>query len=285
MIAAGHLEHLRHARAAGRALVADHDDVARLDRLRLDRRERRPARCRRRAPGPRCCLRSTVSLTTQPSGARLPRRIRSEPLGLIGASIGRTTSWPRLLDDGGRDLAERRPADSRPPAVDESRFGELARDEPDARRRGRRRSRGTGPTASCRRARGVRAAIRSKSSIVKSDPELARDRQQVQHAVRRAAGRDDRGGGVLDRLARDDLRRPYVAADEVDDEAARTRPPPRPSSARARGSPFRPGGEIPRNSRIVDIVFAVNCPPQAPAPGQAAALELVQLLGRHGPRG
>ena len=26
---------------------------------------------------------------------------------------------------------------------------------------------------------------------------------------------------------------------------------------------------MPRNSRIVDIVLAVNCPPQAPAPGQA----------------
>ena len=36
------------------------------------------------------------------------------------------------------------------------------------------------------------------------------------------------------------------------------------------GMPFSPGGLIPRNSMIVDIVFAVNCPPHAPAPGQAA---------------
>ena len=35
------------------------------------------------------------------------------------------------------------------------------------------------------------------------------------------------------------------------------------------GMPFRPAGLSPRNSRIVDIVFAVNWPPQAPAPGQA----------------
>ena len=39
MIAAGDLQHLGHPRAAGRALVADHDDVARLDRLRLHRGE------------------------------------------------------------------------------------------------------------------------------------------------------------------------------------------------------------------------------------------------------
>ena len=32
----GHVEHLAHAGAAGRALVADHDDVAGLDRARLD---------------------------------------------------------------------------------------------------------------------------------------------------------------------------------------------------------------------------------------------------------
>ncbi len=36
------------------------------------------------------------------------------------------------------------------------------------------------------------------------------------------------------------------------------------------GIPFVPNGESPRKSRIVDIVFAVNWPPQAPAPGQAA---------------
>ena len=37
----------------------------------------------------------------------------------------------------------------------------------------------------------------------------------------------------------------------------------------AAGIPFIPAGEMPRNSSAVDIVFAVNCPPQAPAPGQA----------------
>ena len=36
------------------------------------------------------------------------------------------------------------------------------------------------------------------------------------------------------------------------------------------GMPLLPIGEIPRNSITVDMVLAVNCPPQAPAPGQAA---------------
>ncbi len=31
--------------------------------------------------------------------------------------------------------------------------------------------------------------------------------------------------------------------------------------------PFRPAGERPRNSSAIDIVLAVNWPPQAPGPG------------------
>ena len=35
------------------------------------------------------------------------------------------------------------------------------------------------------------------------------------------------------------------------------------------GIPLSPAGLIPRKSSAVDIVFAVNCPPHAPAPGHA----------------
>ena len=42
----------------------------------------------------------------------------------------------------------------------------------------------------------------------------------MQHAVGRAAGRDDRGGGVLECLACDDVPRPHVSAHEVDCEAS-----------------------------------------------------------------
>ena len=35
------------------------------------------------------------------------------------------------------------------------------------------------------------------------------------------------------------------------------------------GTPFRPAGLMPRMSSAIDMVLAVNWPPQAPAPGQA----------------
>ena len=48
----------------------------------------------------------------------------------------------------------------------------------------------------------------------------------------------------------------------------KTIPAAAPFSRTAAGMPFSPPGLIPRKSRAVDIVLAVNCPPQAPAPGQ-----------------
>ena len=42
----------------------------------------------------------------------------------------------------------------------------------------------------------------------------------------------------------------------------------RPSSA---GTIAVPGGEMPIASKAIAIVLAVNCPPQAPAPGEAAS--------------
>ena len=46
---------------------------------------------------PLCSIRSWPdSFTTQPSGARLPRRIAKPPFGLSAWSTGRTTSWPSV---------------------------------------------------------------------------------------------------------------------------------------------------------------------------------------------
>ena len=194
--------------------------------------------------------------------------MRSEPLGLIGSSIGRTTSWPGPLLDRGRDVAERAAVDRRRVDVDEALLRQLARDERDA--------------AGAVDVDGVEAAPRlhvgehrrprgDPVEVVdrERDPELARDREQVQDAVRRAAGGGDRGGRVLERLARDDLARPHVAADEVDRRAGPRPRPPSPCASTSAGMPFAPAGERPMNSRIVDIVLAVNWPPHAPAPGQA----------------
>jgi len=38
----------------------------------------------------------------------------------------------------------------------------------------------------------------------------------------------------------------------------------------AAGTPLNPMGDTPSISKAVDMVLAVNCPPQAPSPGQAA---------------
>ena len=42
------------------------------------------------------------------------------------------------------------------------------------------------------------------------------------------------------------------------------------SGSRA-GMPLRPAGLMPRSSIAIDMVLAVNCPPQAPAPGHATS--------------
>ena len=67
------------------ALVADHDHVAGPDQPRLDRGEGLLLATRTRAPGPTCRRRSwPASFTTEPSGARLPRRIARPPVGDSG---------------------------------------------------------------------------------------------------------------------------------------------------------------------------------------------------------
>ena len=46
------------------------------------------------------------------------------------------------------------------------------------------------------------------------------------------------------------------------------------------GGDAEPGRLMPSASPIELIVLAVNMPPHAPSPGQARALDLVELLGR-----
>src|SRR5207244_10820472 len=53
------------------------------------------------------------------------------------------------------------------------------------------------------------------------EAELPRDREQVEDAVRGAAGRGDRSDRVLDRLAGEERRRAEVFADELERERAR----------------------------------------------------------------
>ena len=179
-----------------------------------------------------------------------------------------TTSWPGRSLDRGRDLAERAAVDAARALVDEAGADELARDEADAARL----VQVGGDVAAARLQVGDdRRARRDRVEVVEleRDAGLARDREQVQHAVRRAAGAGDRGDRVLERLAREDRRRPRVVADEVH------RHPPgldrgrRLVGVRRRDAARGRAGEMPRKSITIAIVFAVNWPPQAPAPGHA----------------
>ena len=64
--------------------------------------------------GPMCLRRSwPASLTTQPSGATLPRRIAKPPVGFSGSSSGRTTGCPAVSCASLGVLADRPAGDRR----------------------------------------------------------------------------------------------------------------------------------------------------------------------------
>ena len=142
-----------------------------------------------------------------------------EPAGRLQRRLDRDDDLlARRLDDGGRDLGERAAVDVRRVAVHEAGLQQLARDERDAAggmQVGRDEAAARLDVGDDRRAR--RDAVELVDRQV--DAELVRDREQMQHAVRRAAGRGDRGDRVLDRVTRDHLRRPRVVADELHRDA------------------------------------------------------------------
>jgi hypothetical protein len=209
-----HVEHLAHPRPAGRALVADHDHVAGPDQPLLHGLEARLFRLEH-ARGAAVeqplvsgelddrTLRGEVPVQDREPARRLERRLdRHHDL------------LARPFPDGGRDLPQRAAVDVRRTRMDELPLGELARDEGDAA--GLVHVGGHEATARLqarddRRPRGDSVEVGEREREV----ELARDREQVEDAVRRAACRRDGGDRVLERLARDHLRRPDVAAQEI----------------------------------------------------------------------
>ena len=126
----------------------------------------------------------------------------------------------------------------------------------------------------------MRALMRSKSSSLERHAGFARDGHQVEHRVRGSAGRRHGRDRVLERLARDDLRGAHAAPEDVHHQRARALRRGFLSSSVAGTSPL-PIGAMPRNSQAVAMVFAVNWPPQAPAPGHADVLDLAQIRVRH----
>ena len=115
---------------------------------------------------------------------------------------------------------------------------------------------------------GVRAEIRSKSSIVKSMP------KSRAIATRWSTAFVEPPVAATDATAFS--KDSFVTSDRGVTSSRTSCTARRPSSYAASsfarciaGMPLVPKGESPRKSRIVDIVLAVNCPPHAPAPGHA----------------
>ena len=124
---------------------------------------------------------------------------------------------------------------------------------------------------------GVRSATVAEVVDVERDPEFVGDREQVQHAVRGAAGRRNRRDRVLEgrRVTMRDgrtSRRTRSITSSPDRRAASS------LAGSSAGMPLSPAGESPMNSMTMLIVLAVYWPPHAPGPGQADVLDLVQLL-------
>ena len=205
---------------------------------------------------------------TQPSGASDPRRIVSPPTGLIGRSMGTTTSCPIVSCVAAAISAIERPSTVRASPWRRSRFSSsrITRPTPPASYMSVAVKRPPG----CMSATiGVRSAISPNSSISSGIP----------------------NSWAMARRWRTALVEPPVAATEAmafsmaglvtiadGRTSCRTRVITSSPHVRAAASfegssagiPFRPPGEMPRNSSTVLIVLAVNCPPQAPGPGQAA---------------
>ena len=139
---------------------------------------------------------------------------------MIGVSIGHDDLLPRSLDHGRRDLAERAPVDVGRLVVDEPGFHELSRDERDATRLVDVGRDDSGRHGLMLATTGV-ARRRGRSPRAERNAELAGDREEVQDAIGRAAGRGDRRRGVLECLPRDDLGRTDVAPDELHHEPPR----------------------------------------------------------------
>ena len=62
----------------------------------------------------------------------MPRRMARPPVGLMGWSMGVTTTWPGRLVRGLGDLGEGLPVDGRRVAVERPRLEQLAHDQADA---------------------------------------------------------------------------------------------------------------------------------------------------------
>ena len=116
---------------------------------------------------------------------------------------------------------------------------------------------------------GTRAPMRLKSSSSSSTRASLRDREQVQHRVRRAAERHRDRDRVLERLLGHDLARPEVELEQVHHRVARLVREVVAAAVDARAATRYPGSAMPIASPTDAIVLAVNMPAHEPSVGHA----------------
>jgi len=215
----GDVEHLAHPGTACRALVPDHDDVPRNDRVRRDCREALLLRVEH----PRRTAMEATLVTDELHDRAFGRKVAAqhgEAAALLQGPVdGNDDLLAGRCGSGGGDLCERAAVDVQRGTVDEAAVDELPCDEG-----------GTAglvevgsDEASTRLEIGDdRRARRDLVEIVELEwqIELTCDREQVEDGVGRAAGGGDRGDRVVDRRPREERGRAHVTANEIERELA-----------------------------------------------------------------
>ena len=214
------LEHLLHPRAADRALVADDDDVARVDPAARGRPRSTRPRSRTRAPGRGgggARGRPASRSTRRAPGC--PCRIAWPPVSLIGVSIGWTTCWPGVSTTSAAILAIVRPSTVRSSPWSRSRLSSsrMTRATPPASYMSAAAYRPPGRMSAIS---GVRSTTAAKSSSVSGMPNSAAIAGRWRAALVLPPVADDGRDRVLERVAGDDVRRPDVVVDERHDQLA-----------------------------------------------------------------
>ena len=203
--AAGDLEHLLHARPADRALVADDDDVAGHDLLRTDGVV--AGRLGVEHAGRAAVLAALVAGQLDDAAVRRERAVEDgQPAVRLERRLERVDDLlAGRLDDVGGDLGDRPAVDGRRVAVEEpGPLEQLAHDQRDAARLVHVER---GVAAARPHVGDERGPVGDGPELVdvERDPELVGDREQMQHAVGRAAGGGHAGDPVLERLAGHDV--------------------------------------------------------------------------------
>ena len=208
-----------------------------------------------------------ASFTIEPSGARLPLRIACPPVALIGVSIGCTTCCPGVSTASAAIFAIVRPSTVRSSPWSRSLLSSsrITIATPPAAYMSAARYRPPGRMSAMS---GVRSATSEKSSSVRAIPKSAAiaGRWSAALVLPPVADTDAIAFSSALRVTICEGRMSWWTSVITSSPARRAASSFAGSSA---GIPLSPAGDRPRNSITVDIVLAVNCPPQAPAPGHA----------------